>query len=512
MTAVLERAARLAPGKDALVTDDERITYADLLDRARRAAQVLLDAGLRPGDRVAVMTFNTPGFVVAAFGTWFAGGILVPVNHKLTVPETRYALEHSGAGVGVVAGDLAATATAASPATTWFTTERASAGLPDFDALTAAATPVPGPVTDDDEAPAEILYTSGTTSSPKGCVHTHRTISAVAPLITSTLGFTRDERFLISMPIWHAAPLNDWLLTMVFLGATTVLQREYDPAGFLRAVERHRVTAFFGAPIAYLAPVQLAKAGKLSLSDVDLSSVDKWLYGGAPLGEQVARSLVEAYGTDRFFQVYGMSEMGPVGTALYPGEQLTKAGSIGRGGMPGVDLRVVAGDGTDVGPGGVGEIWLRADTRMVGYHANPQATAESFAGPWFRTGDVARVDADGYLFIVDRLKDVIIVGGENVHSQEVEEALRGHPRIADVAVVGRPHPEWGETVVAVCVSADGAEVTVEEIREYLSDKIARYKLPREAITVPALPRNPSGKLTKHVIREDLGKAGAPEAT
>ncbi|ROO88201.1 feruloyl-CoA synthase [Actinocorallia herbida] len=508
LTAVLERAARRAPAKAALVTDDRTVTYAELLDLARRAATVFRDAGVEPGDRVAVMTFNTPGFVVAAFGAWFAGGVLVPVNHKLTVPEARYAIEHSGAVVGVVSGELAGTATAAGPDTAWFTTETTVAGLPDFDASTRAAAPIDAPVSEDEDAPAQFLYTSGTTSSPKGCVHTHRTISAVGPLITSTLGFTRDERFLLAMPIWHAAPLNDWLLTMVFLGATTVLQREYDPVGFLRSVERHKVTAFFGAPIAYLAPVQLARAGRLALSDFDLSSVDKWLYGGAPLGEQVARSLVEAYGTDRFFQVYGMSEMGPVGTALYPQEQLTKAGSIGRGGMPGVDLRVVAADGKDAGPGGTGEIWLRADTRMTGYHGDPAATDEAFAGPWFRTGDVARIDEDGFLFIVDRLKDVIIVGGENVHSQEVEEALRGHARITDVAVVGRPHAEWGETVVAVCVTADGADISLEEVRDFLADKIARYKLPREAVTVASLPRNPSGKLTKHVIRDGLVRTGA----
>ncbi|MFF8375630.1 class I adenylate-forming enzyme family protein [Streptomyces sp. NPDC015661] len=507
LTAMLERAARLAPDKEALVTDDQAIAYGRLLDLSRRAAQVFIDAGLRPGDRVAVMTFNTPGFVIAAFGAWFAGGVLVPVNHKFTTTETRYAMEHSGAVLGVVAADLAATATAASPAATWLTTERAVAGLADFDALTAATDPVPAPVTQDDATPAEILYTSGTTSSPKGCVHTHRTLSAIGPLITSALGFTSEERFLLSMPIWHAAPLNDWLLTMVFLGATTVLQRSHDAVGFLHAAARHRATAFFGAPIAYLAPIQLERAGKLSLADFDLSTVTKWLYGGAPMGREAAQAVIRSYRTDQFFQVYGMSEMGPIGTALHPHEQLRKAGSVGRGGIPGVDLRVVKSDGQDAESGETGEIWLRAETRMTEYLDNPTATSEAFSGPWFRTGDLARVDEDGYLFIVDRLKDVIIVGGENVHSQEVEEALRGHPRIADVAIVGRPHPEWGETVVAVCVSTDRTDIPVEELREYLSEKLARYKLPRMAVTVPALPRNPSGKLTKHDIRTWLTESG-----
>jgi len=502
LTSTLERAARIAPDKPALVTDDTEITYGELKDAARRAATVFIDRGVAPGEAVAVLTYNTPGFVIAAFGAWYAGAVLVPVNHKLAGPEIAFAVQQSGARLGVAAGELAATAAGATDIP-WLTTEAGHDGLDSFDDLLATAAPIPAAVDDDLDAPAQILYTSGTTSSPKGCVHTHRTLSTVSPLIATTLGFTSEERFLLSMPIWHAAPLNDWLLTMISLAATTVLQREYHPQHFLEAVQRHRITAFFGSPIAYLMPVQLAEAGRLDLADYDLSTVTRWLYGGASLGEPTARLLIDSYRSEHFFQVYGMSEMGPVGTALYPHEQLSKAGSIGRGGMFGVDLRVVDADGTDVGPGGIGEIWLRADTAMTGYLNNPEATAAAFEGPWFRTGDVARIDDDGYLYVVDRLKDIIIVGGENVHSQEVEEALRGHPRVADVAVVGRPHPEWGETVVAACVPSDGAEVTVEEVREFLADKLARYKLPREVLTVDALPRNPSGKIVKHVLRERL---------
>ncbi|WP_353109052.1 AMP-binding protein [Gordonia sp. (in: high G+C Gram-positive bacteria)] len=499
LTAVLERAARIAADKPALISDDHEITFGQLLDRSKRAAAVFIDAGVRPGDRVAVMAFNTPGFVVAAFGAWFAGATLVPVNHKFAAPEVEYTIGHSRASLGVVDGTLVSTTLGTG--ITWLTTDSTAAGVGDFDALVAAATAVSGPVDDDVDTPAQILYTSGTTSSPKGCVHTHRGLSTVAPLIATTLGFTSDERFLLAMPIWHAAPLNDWLLTMISLTATTVLMREYDPAAFLPTVERHRITAFFGSPIAYLLPVQLADAGRLDLAECNLSSVRAWLYGGASLGEHTARRLIEAYRSDRFFQVYGMSETGPVGTALYPHEQTTKAGSIGRGGMYGVDLRVVDAGGVDQTAGGTGEIWLRADTRMVGYLDNPEATAAAFAGPWFRTGDVARIDDDGYLYIVDRLKDVIIVGGENVHSQEVEEVLRGHPRVADVAVIGRPHPEWGETVVAACVSTDGVDVTVGEVRDFLADRLARYKIPREVVMVDALPRNPSGKIVKHVLRD-----------
>jgi len=505
LNVLLESARRKFPDKDAVVYGAQRLSYRQLDAAARRAAEVFRREGVRPGDRVAVMTYNSPGFLIAAFGIWRAGGVLVPVNHKLTAAEVEYTIAHSGARVGVVSADLAAPARGGAPRTRWLLTEAATHGTDvadddDFDALVAAAPEWDSADGDEDDV-AQILYTSGTTSAPKGCVHTHRTIASVPPLIVATIGLTRDDRFLIAMPIWHASPLNNWALTTLFLGGTVILLREYHPVEFLETVQRERATAFFGAPIAYLAPVQVAEAHGLDLGRYDLSSMRRWIYGGAPIGAPTARLLASVYRSEDFYQVYGMSEMGPVGTALYPHEQIEKAGSIGRGGMPGVDLRVVRADGGDAAPGETGEIWLGADTRMRGYLDNDAATADVFDGRWYRTGDVARVDDDGYLFIVDRLKDVVITGGENVYSQEVEEALRPHPDVVDVAVIGRPHPEWGETVVAVVVPVDGRTVDLDGVRAYLSDKLARYKVPRELVLVDALPRNPSGKLTKHVLRE-----------
>ncbi|EME21885.1 class I adenylate-forming enzyme family protein [Rhodococcus triatomae] len=504
LTTMLESTARKYPDKDAIVHGDERITYAELLSASKRAAAVLRARGVEPGDRVAVMTYNTPGFAVAAFGAWRAGAALVPVNHKLAPPEVEYTLGHCGARVGVVSADLRGNAESGAPQVDWLITEHgdapdAHAGR-DFDALVADADEWDGVEVDETDI-AQVLYTSGTTSAPKGCLHTHRSITTVAPYISTTLGLDRDERVLIAMPIWHAAPLNVWFVPTMFLGGTVVLMREYHPIEFLRIVEAERITAFFGAPIAYLAPLQAAKAAGLDLSSFDLSTVRRWTYGGAPIGAEVARALQQAYRSEDFYQVYGMSEMGPTGTALYPHEQIDKAGSIGRGGMPGVDLRVVRADGSDAAPGETGEIWLAGDTRMVGYLDNPDATSEAFEGRWYRTGDVARLDDDGYIYIVDRTKDVIITGGENVYSQEVEEAIRPRADVLDVAVIGRPHPEWGETVVAVVVPVTGASVELEDLRDYLSDKLARYKIPREVVLVDEMPRNPSGKLTKHVLRE-----------
>ncbi|MGW1738136.1 class I adenylate-forming enzyme family protein [Nocardia sp. NPDC001965] len=505
LTTMLESSARRYPGKDAIVYGDERITYAELLAASKRAARVLRERGVRPGDRVAVMTYNSPGFAVAAFGAWRAGAALVPVNHKLAPPEIEYTLRHCGAAVGVVSADLRANAEAGAPQVDWLLTELGTdttATERDFDGLTAAADEWDGePAAESDIA--QVLYTSGTTSAPKGCLHTHRSITTVAPYIATTLGLDRDERVLIAMPIWHAAPLNVWFVTTVFLGGTVVLMREYHPLKFLETVQEQRITAFFGAPIAYLAPLQAVGAAGKRLADFDLSSVRRWTYGGAPIGAEVARRLQREYRSEDFYQVYGMSEMGPTGTALYPHEQIAKAGSIGRCGMPGVDLRVVRPDGSDAGPGETGEIWLAGDTRMVGYLNDAAATAEVFEGRWYRSGDVARLDDDGYISIVDRTKDVIITGGENVYSQEVEEAIARHDDVLDVAVIGRPHPEWGETVVAVAVPAAGARLELDELREYLAGTLARYKIPRELVLVDELPRNPSGKLTKHVLRRAL---------
>jgi len=500
LTTMFDSTAHKFPNKEALVFRDTSATYAELQEASKRSAAALREAGVGKGDRVGVMAYNTPGFVVAALGIWRAGATLVPINHKLSVGEVKFLAEHSKITLGIVAEELAATAKEAAPAIEWLTTNDDLSAT--FDDAVAQASPWEGVEVSEDDV-AQILYTSGTVSRPKGCLHSHRGLATVAAYTTATIGLKRDDRFLIAMPIWHSSPLNNWFLSMLFMGGTVVLLKEYHPIEFLKTIQEHRTTAFFGAPIAYLAPLQVAKAQGIALSDFDLSSMRVWTYGGAPMGADTVRTIQQAYGSDNFYQVYGMTEMGPVGTALYPEEQVDKAGAIGAAGMPGVDVRVMTLGGEPALPGQVGELWMRSDTRMLGYLDDEEATKEAFVGDWYRTGDLAQTDEDGYLFIVDRLKDIIITGGENVFSPEVEEALLQHPKIADAAVVSRPHPEWGETVVAVVVPAEGATVELEEVREFLTAHLARYKIPRELVLRDALPRNASGKLTKHVLREEI---------
>lgn len=498
LTAMLRGSVDRGPQDEALVYQDRRWTYAELLADCARAASVLDGAGVGEGDVVAAMTYNEPDFILAAFGAWMLGATFVPVNHKMQVPEVRYTVAHAGATVGVVSPELAAIAREAAPEVAWI---ESGTTTPDGFTTRVSAADQWEETHEDDSATAQILYTSGTTSSPKGCVHRHASLAQLAALISLSLGYERDERALIAMPIWHSAPLNIVMLPTLLLGGTVVLQREYHPVDTPALIAAERTTSFFGPTIAYLAPLKVLPSMGKSLADVDLTSMRRWIFGGSPVDEHQTRAIIGNYQPGSHYQVFGMTETGPSGCLLPPAKALEKAGSIGNAGMIGVRMRVVRADGTDAGPGETGEIWFLTDTVMQGYKDDPEATAAAFDGPWYKTGDIARVDEDGYFYIVDRIKDIIIVGGENVYSLEVEETIGTHPRVGDVAVVGRPDPDWGQQVVAHIVTTDGEDLSSDELREYLSDKLARYKIPREVVVVDELPRNPSGKLLKHVLRE-----------
>jgi len=477
-------------------------TWAQLAEGSRRAATVLSRQGIVAGDRVALLCYNTPGFLLALFGAWRLGAAVAPINHKLQGPEIAYILAHCEAKLGLVDGALAAIAASRDSATRWLSCDSAMVDLPYFDALLEQA-----PLWEDDTSPpfddalAEILYTSGTTGQPKGCLHSQRNVLATALAAAAAVSLTAADRTLIAMPIWHSSPLNNWCLGTLLVGGTVVLLREYAPAAFVQALADERISFTFGAPIAFLAPLQVVP----QLSSLDFSAMRLWAYGGGPLGADMARKLAHSYGSDRFMQVYGMTETGPLGTALQPQDGIAKAGSIGRNGTPGTVVQVRKSDGSLCGPGDTGEIHLRTPGMMQGYLNDPEATAQAFTPDgWYRSGDVARVDEDGFLFIVDRLKDMIITGGENVYSKEVEDAIAAHPAVLDVAVIGRPHPEWGETVTALIVPKAGQTLDAAALQEFLAPRLARYKIPRSVEWHESLPRTATGKLLKHVLRGQSG--------
>lgn len=530
LIAALERAARATPDKPFLRDDGATLTYRQMQQRSRRAAEVLASLGVAPGERVAAMCLNTPAFFDLLLGAWRIGAVVVPVNHKLQAPEVDHILRHSASRAVLFDAALAPVLANVEHDALRLATEGEAAGAAPFDRLVADAAGI-APATPDDAALAEILYTSGTTGRPKGCMHSHRTVALAAATSALALSMTERERTLMAMPVWHASPLNNWFGGTLYVGGTVVLMREYQPLRFLQTVEAEQVTLYFGAPVSYTLPLDTIA----DFASFDLTSVRAWLYGGGPIGATLARRLMRAYRSEAFYQVYGMTETGPAGTVLHPFEQAMKPGSIGCQGTPGVDVRVVTAAGGLARPGEIGEIRLRADSMMLGYLDDPGATRAAFDDDgWYRSGDVARVDDDGYLFVVDRIKDMIVTGGENVYSKEVEDVLNAHPAVAEAAVVGRAHPEWGETVIAHVVlrvlrdaprrvqdsarirvrrapaaHADGqtAEVSAARARRRVTPRRRRIGLPRPPRAKRRMPhrRTAQRKAGKPGIRQRIAQ-------
>jgi feruloyl-CoA synthase len=507
---IIRNNARNLGQREALVAGAQRLSFIEFDRQVSHAAAALQSLGVAKGDRVALMGRNTLPWVLAAMGALRAGAVLVPINHKLMPPEVRFIAEHCQAKVLVsdaaLAGVVAQTGTAAQKLMMAADSGSgngdngdggdAAEPYPQFEALLAQQLPFE-PVALAAADQAEILYTSGTTGKPKGCMHTHENIllCGIASNLIYQLG--QADKTLIAMPVWHCFPLNNLLLGSFYVGASVVLMPEYHPLEFLKVIQAERCTLFFGAPIAYTMPLKMVP----QFDQFDLSSVRIWLYGGGPIDAKTVRLLMQRYRTDQFFQVFGMTETGPTGLALYPREQEAKAGSIGRQAASGCVFKVMKEGGEEAGPGDIGEIWMRCQSMMQGYYLDPEATRAAFHDGWYLTGDLARIDADGYLFIVDRARDMIITGGENVYSKEVEDVLMAFPGVAEVAVIGQPHPEWGETVVAVIAAgANAAELDLQALRDFCGSQIAKYKVPREFRFVDALPRTPTGKVMKFKLR------------
>lgn len=503
---VEENAAR-HPDQIALCDLTDTFTFSRVFEKSRQAAGIFQSAGIAKGDRVAIMGQNSFDFIFSYFGALMAGAVVVPVNHKLTAPEVAYILEDSSTALFLFDGSLAHVAGKIDLPVTKMAMDSRASGTPFiWDQEKTAFSPVALEETD----LAQILYTSGTTGNPKGCMHTHAGVLAAGRAGQKAVDLTGADRMLIAMPIWHSSPLNNWFMGICLAAGTTVLIREYHPLHFLQAVQERQCTVYFGAPISYLMPLQVIP----NFGEFDLSSMKAWIYGGGPIAPETVKKLTAAYKSDRFYQVYGMTESGPTGTVLRPEDHKGHAGSIGCQALPGAQLKVMADDKTQAGPGETGEIWLKAGSMMQGYLNRPDATEAAFHDGWYRTGDVARIDTDGYLFIVDRIKDMIVTGGENVYSKEVEDKIMEHPGVTEAAVIGIPHPDWGESVKAVVVPAQNQErdqdgepgLTETALKAFLSERLAKYKIPRTIDIVESLPHTPSGKVMKFKLREERSHA------
>jgi fatty-acyl-CoA synthase len=497
------RSARRFPDRTAIVDGMVRLTFAEFDAAVDRVASHLSAAGLAKGDALALLSHNCWQFPVVAFATARIGVVLVPVNYMLGPDEIAYMLEHSGS-VAVVAEDaLVPVADAAIERFAGAVRLRAAIGLgpdgtPDGwtdvrDWLEHDAPPPPAVEIGDDD-PIRLMYTSGTESRPKGALLSSRSLmwQYTSCIVTGEMASADVE--IHAMPLYHCAQMDNFLSTDLYLGATSIILRSPDPAEILRTIERERVTNLFCPPTIW---ISLLRAPELEGADV--SSLAKGYYGASAMPLEILAEMRERFPALRLWNFYGQTEMASLATALPPEDQVGFAGSAGLPGLN-VDTRIVDPDGVEVEVGTVGEIVHRSPHLTVGYYKDPERTAEAFRGGWFHSGDLGYLDDTGRLYVVDRKKDMIKSGGENVASREVEEVLYSHDGISEAAVFGVDHPRWIEAVAAAVVPRVGSTVSAEDVIAHCRERLAGFKTPKYVLIVDSLPKNPSGKILKRELR------------
>jgi fatty-acyl-CoA synthase len=493
------RRRRLSPQRVALVHEGAALTYAELDDRCRRLATALRDLGVGRGDRVAYLGPNHPTLLESLFATAALGGIFVPLNWRLTVPELTYVVADCGATVLVCAPDLAdaARSVADDDSTAVVHTVELGAAFEQLVA-TAPAHDLDRTVALDD--PALILYTSGTTGRPKGATLSHGNVTWNCVNVLIDTDLQSDEVALVCAPLFHVAALNMISMPAIMKGATVVLMGQFDPRRVLGLIESYRVTVLFGVPAMLNAMSQAPE-----WPTADLSSLRRVLCGGAPVPLATIHTYLERDVV--LLQGYGMTETSPGALFLGADRAADKAGTAGVASFF-TDVRVVRPDGEEVAPGEKGEVVIAGPNIMLGYWdpatAAPEGGGVGSGGGWFHSGDVAVVDDEGYVTIVDRLKDLIISGGENIYPAEVEDAIYAHPAVAECAVIGVPDERWGEVGRAVVVRREGASVDEAALLAHLDGHLARYKQPKSVVFTDALPRSGAGKVLKNQLRRDFG--------
>ncbi|HVT65003.1 MAG TPA: long-chain-fatty-acid--CoA ligase [Mycobacteriales bacterium] len=488
---VLRRRAQQHPDRVAISFEGDVRTYAQLDHRSNRLAHALAAAGAGRGDRVAVLDRNRLEHAEIMFGAAKLGATYLPINWRLAADEVAYVLANSGASVVLVGTDfhdlLARTTTR--PRIIDLDTEYGEL-LDDQPATDPGFAPAP---TDT----ALQMYTSGTTGLPKGVLLSHAALCRAAAL-GAAWGMAEDTVALACMPLFHMSGTS-WSFVCLFHGGHVVLLRDPDPVGILRAISTERVSHALLVP----AVMQMLLAHS-DAATADFSSLRRMVYGGSPISPDLLAEGIKTLGCD-FMQLYGLTESTGLGTVLDPQDHLRDERLLRSVGKPaeGVELRIVdPTTATDAAVGEVGEVWLRSGSIMTGYWQDPAASDEVLlAEGWLRTGDAGYLDADGFVFLHDRVKDMIVSGGENVYPAEVERVLGEHPAVADVAVIGVPDDRWGETVKAVVVLAPGKEVDSSTLIDFTRERLAHYKCPTSVDFVADLPRNASGKVLKRQVRE-----------
>jgi len=489
LASLLTDSAARDPQRTAIKLDDAELSYAQLDGASAHLAGLLEQHGFQPGDRVGVMLPNVPHFPIVYFGILRAGGVVVPMNVLLKEREVAYYLEDSGAKLLFAWAEFGAEARPGAEAAGAELIEVDATGFAELVGAAAARSQL-AEVADDDTA--VILYTSGTTGKPKGAELTHANLYGNALTKLETLiQLTADDVILGALPLFHSFGQTAAMNAGLMAGACLTLLPRFDPRKALQIMERDRVSVFLGVPTMYNAMLAVPPAER-----PDTSSLRVCISGGASLPVEVLRAFDDQFGA-KILEGYGLSETSPVASFNHPDRE-RKPGSIGTP-IRDVRMKVVDEQDAELPAGEVGEIVIQGPNVMKGYWQRPEATAEAMRGGWFHTGDMAKVDEDGYFFIVDRKKDLIIRGGYNVYPREVEEVLYEHPAVGEAAVVAVPHAELGEEVGAAVALKAGAEASPEELQAFVKERVAAYKYPRHVWFVGELPKGPTGKILKREI-------------
>jgi acyl-CoA synthetase (AMP-forming)/AMP-acid ligase II len=512
LTGLLRDQAAAHPDRIAYIYQDEQVTFAEFDRRVDSVAAALRASGMRPGDRVAILDKNSLPYVELLFGAARAGGVLVPVNYRLAPDEVRYIVDNAEAKILVAGAEFVPVLDAIAGRLRH--TERlivigADSAYEDYAAWsdgeerTRPEGPSDGePEQRDDSGEVFVqLYSSGTTGRPKGVMLTHDNFLALLPLVDQLWDLGPDSRNMVAMPLYHIAGCT-LAVGVAYAGIPGVIMREPDPVAIATAIETHRVTHVFLVPVLLLFMQQIPQ-----VREADLSSLQLLLYGASPISDEVLTGAMRLLPGTRFMQVYGLTETTGAITYLPPEDHVPDSLRLRSAGIanPGTALKIIdPATGEEKPTGEVGEILCRTPQNMRGYWALEQATRDTLLPDgWLRTGDAGYLDEDGYLFIHDRVKDMIISGGENIYPAEVENVLMGHPAVADCAVIGVPDAKWGETPKAVVVR--GGEATDRELIDYCRERLAHFKCPTSVEFTDAIPRNPTGKVLKRQLREPYWK-------
>ncbi|MBU2547767.1 MAG: long-chain-fatty-acid--CoA ligase [Proteobacteria bacterium] len=501
----ISRSARRFGDKTALVShEDQRLSYAELDRLSNRFARGLSALGFSKGDHIGTLSFNANELLIAFFGILKIGAVAVTVNVRLADPEILWLLDHSDVAALVFDSDFKDRVDALRPDLPrlkhliMFGGEP-SPGVSAFEAILESGSDQESGVVVEGEDTAFIIYTSGTTGRPKGVMVTHNGFLWNCVNWSCAGSFRECDVALQVFPLFHVAAIGS-VLTHLYLGATIHIKKSFDPRDYMETIARERINRLAAAPTVFAMLLALPE-----IETYDTSSVELIGSGSAIMPTEIQRRLQAVFPAARLFDTYGMSEASGGITTLQTEDFHRKTACVGRPHLN-LEMRVVDDDDHDVSVGQVGEVIFRGNNRMKGYYKDPENTKSAIRDGWYHTGDMGRLDEEGFLYIVDRKKDMVITGGENVYPREVEEVLYTHPGIAEAAVIGVPDAKWGEAVKAVIVLRPGHSAAPEEIIAFCRKHIAGYKCPKSVVFVEALPKNPIGKVLKRTLKEQYDRS------